>query len=131
MNMRKRAKLERTLVLRDAALKVVRRTGVWELIKVAGQPARNIKVLSARIGSLQISYRIPFHQTPQPSDAVKYCAAQHGLTVPWNLTFGLDVWAPNKVLNIEWDDKGNYAIVSFRPGTWEAELTVLAESKVA
>jgi hypothetical protein len=51
--------------------------------------------------------------------------------VPQNLPYGLDVWAPNKVLNIEWDDKGNYALVSFRPGAWEAELTALAETEVA
>jgi hypothetical protein len=129
MNMTKGTKLARALLLRDAALAVLRRMGVWETIPVRG--ARDIKVLSARIGSLQISYRIPFQQTPQPSDAVKYCAAQHGLTVPRNLPYGLDVWAPNKVLNIEWDDKGNYAIVSFRPGAWEVELSALAEPKVA
>jgi hypothetical protein len=68
---------------------------------------------------------------PQAHDSVKYRAAQHGLTVPQNLPYGLDVWAPNKVLNIEWDDKGNYALVSFRPGAWEAELTALAETEVA
>jgi hypothetical protein len=90
-----------------------------------------MKILSTHIGSVQISHRTPFQRMPQAHDSVKYRAAQHGLTVPQNLPYGLDVWAPNKVLNIEWDDKGNYALVSFRPGAWEAELTALAETEVA
>src|ERR1700730_1822437 len=128
MNMTKSTKLARALLLRDAALAVLRRMGVWETIAVRG--ARDMKFLSARIGSLQISYRTPFRGM-QAADALKYRAAQHGLTVPQNLRYGLDVWAPNKVLNIEWDDKGSYALVSFRPGAWEAELTALAEPEVA
>jgi hypothetical protein len=129
MNMTKGTKLARALLLRDAALAVLRRMGVWETIPVRG--ARDMKFLSARIGSVQISYRTPFQRVPQAANAVKYRAAQHGLTVPQNLPYGLDVWAPNKVLNMEWDDEGNYEIVSFRPGAWEAELTALAEPQVA
>ena len=108
--MSKSAKLARALALRDAAMTVVRRIGVWETIEFARQAAsspRDMKILSTHIGSVQISYRTPFQRMPQAHDSVKYRAAQHGLTVPQNLPYGLDVWAPNKVLNIEWDDKGN------------------------
>jgi hypothetical protein len=44
------------------------------------------------------------------------------------IRYGLDVWAPNKVLNLEWDD-GGVAIISFRPGLWEKALLSVA-SKV-
>lgn len=67
---------------------------------------------------------------PQPDDLLKYRAAQHRLPVPRNLPYGLDVWAPKKVLNIEWDDKGNIVIISLRPGAWETELITSAESEV-
>ncbi len=45
------------------------------------------------------------------------------------LPHGLDVWAPNKVLNIEWDDKGTVALASLRGGSWEAELIKLSEAE--
>jgi hypothetical protein len=67
---------------------------------------------------------------PQADDLLKYRAAQFGLTVPQNLPYGLDVWAPKKVLNIEWDDKGNVTLVSLRPGAWETELITLAQTEV-
>jgi hypothetical protein len=127
--MKKSAKLARALALRDAAITVVRHIGVWETIPVRG--ARDMKFLCARIGSLQISYRTPFQQMPQAANAVKYRAAQHSLTVPRSLPYGLDVWANKKVLNVEWDDQGNVALVSLRPGAWEAELTALADTQAA
>jgi len=49
-------------------------------------------------------------------------AAVADLRPPQNLPYGLDIWAPLKVLNIEWGVRGNVALVSFRPGEWEAEL---------
>jgi hypothetical protein len=127
--MTKGAKLAHALLLRDGALTVLRRMGVWETIAVRG--AGDMKVLSARIGSLDILYRTPFQQMPQPDDTLKYRAAQLGLTSPKNLPYGLDIWAPKKVLNIEWDDKGNVALVTLRPGAWELELTTtLAKNEV-
>ena len=44
------------------------------------------------------------------------------------MLYDLDVCAPNKVLNIEWDAQGNVVLVSLRPGAWEAELIALAKS---
>jgi hypothetical protein len=119
-----RTKLARALVLRDAALTVLKHVGVWEGTSGAG----NMKLLSADLGSLQISYRTPFQRLPQPGDLLKYRAAQLGLTVLKNLPYGLDVWAPNKVLNIEWDDKGNFVLVSLRRGAWETELITVANN---
>jgi hypothetical protein len=46
--------------------------------------------------------------------------------MPKNLPYGLDVWAPKKVLNIEWDNSGNVALFSMRRGAWETELIAAA-----
>jgi hypothetical protein len=86
----------RALRLRDFALTVVRRQGTWE-------QCGNGKWLMARHGTISIAYRTPFQQL-------------------FGLPYGLDIWAPNKVMNLEWDDKGGVILVSFRPGGWEAEL---------
>src|SRR5262249_9693983 len=105
----KRAKLTRALLLRDAAVTVLTRHGVWKAFRVARQTAsggNEIKALSARIGGLEISYRTPFQRVPEPNDGLRYLAVQHGVTVR-NLPYGLDVWAPKKVLNIEWNDNGS------------------------
>jgi hypothetical protein len=118
---------DRALVLRDAALKVVRRIGVWEAI---GLGAGEIKLLSARQGNLHIAYRTPFQRFPKASDLLKYHAAQLGRRVPHNLPYGIDVWAPNKLFNVEWDDKGNVKLVTLRRGAWEAELITLAKLEV-
>jgi hypothetical protein len=125
--MSKSAKLAHALLLRDAALTVIRNTGVWKTLAVRG--AGDMKFLSARVGSLDILYRTPFQRMPQPDDVLKYRAAQFGLTVPKNLSYGLDVWAPKKVLNVEWDDNGNVALVSLRRGTWELEVIKLAKNE--
>ena len=132
--MTKSAKLARALALREAALTVVGRTGVWESVGVAPGAARgsgDMKLLSARLGGLHISYRTPFQRIPQVGDALKYRAAQLGLKVSKNLPYGLDVWAPKKVLNIEWDDTGNVALVSLHLGAWESQLISLAKGEVA
>ena len=43
--------------------------------------------------------------------------------------YGLDIWwGKGKVLNIEWNDGETIEIVSFRRGSWEAELLALAET---
>ena len=40
----------------------------------------------------------------------------------WLAGYGLDIWAPKKVLNIEWEESGDVVLVSFRRGEWEFEL---------
>ena len=120
----KSTKLAYALVLRDTALTVLTRMGTWETVEVArGAPGtRDMKVLSACLGNLHILYRTPFQRVSQPDDLMKYRAAQISPTVPQTLPYGLDLWAPKKVLNIEWDDRGNAVLVSLRHGAWETEL---------
>jgi hypothetical protein len=126
----KRTKLARALVLRDAALTVLKHIGIWETVTLArgASGARDIKVLSARLGNLHILHRTPFQRMPQPDDLLKYRAAQISLIVPQNLLYGLDLWAAKKVLNIEWDDKGSVVLISLHHGAWETELITLATS---
>src|SRR6266568_9324681 len=123
------AKLGRALILRDAGLTIVRRMGLWEAVGVrrrATSGAGEMKLLSARLGGLHISYRTPFQQLPQADDASRYRAAQHGLTLHQNLPYRLDVYTTKKVLNIEWDDNGNVVLVSLHPGAWETGIAPAA-----
>ncbi len=113
-------RLARALELRAAALRLVGRTGTWER-------ASGINVLAAQCGTLTIFYRTPFQRLPT-NDRIAAKAARLGLRVPRNLPYGLDIWAPKKVLNLEWDDKGAVVLVSFKPGAWEAELIAAATS---
>jgi hypothetical protein len=125
MGMTKDEKIARAIALRDAALIVVKRAGTWE----AG--SSQIKLLTARVGTLLIGYRTPFQRLPEAPEQMKYFAAQHGKPSLESWPYGLDVWAPKKVMCIEWDDQGNVLLVSLRHGEWEAELIEAGESTAA
>ena len=94
----KSTKIVRALALRDAALTVLRRSGAWATVGSAraASGAGQMKLLSARLGTLEISYRTPFQRLPKAGDLMKHRAAQQGLTVSRNLPYGLDVWTPKK-----------------------------------
>ena len=90
--------------LRDAAV---------SLLKLRGQWCSNlgIETLDARVGGIDISLRPAFDT-----------AYSHGL----------DIWAPNKVLNIEWDEaRRRLMTVSFGRGNWEQLLLSAAQQTVA
>jgi hypothetical protein len=91
------------------------------------QTASPVKLLSARVGSLLIGYRTPFQRLPVVRDKLKFIAAKIGAPPPQSLPYGLDLWAPKKVLNVEWDDQGNVALIGFRRGEWEEELIAAAK----
>ena len=83
-----------------------------------------LKLMMFQDRDLSIYYRTPFQQLPgnaAPQDA-KYLAAMRGKPSPNTLSYGLDIWCPAKVLNIEWDDKGRIDVRSYRPGDWEHRL---------
>ncbi len=54
----------------------------------------------------------------------------YGLLPTQNLPHGLDVWQNpgGKVLNIEWSDTGEVAMISFKRGEWETRLEKIAVS---
>ena len=82
---------------------------------------RRHQMLGYNDDALSISFRTPFQRLPGLDDRIKYWAAVLGKDVS-NLPYGLDIWAPRKVLNIEWDDHGRVEVVSYRAGDWEAKL---------
>jgi hypothetical protein len=106
--------VKHALTLRDAAVVIVKRYGKLEDCGAA-------KLLIARIGEIVISYRSPFQPLPKLDEKSKYEIARLGGRL--NLSYGLDVWAPKKVLNIEWDDRGAFEVISFRRGDWESVLS--------
>jgi hypothetical protein len=110
----------RALALRDAALIVVKRDGTW-------RDCGSAKLLFAQSDGISVAYRTPFQKLPEESDLTKYHIARLGAQL--NLPYGLDVWAPKKVLNIEWDDQGSVALIALRSGAWEADLISAASEK--
>lgn len=116
--MTKAEKIARALELRTLALTILKRRGT------GNRPGRLSFFL--RAGSVSISYRTPFQRMPDAGEQLKYLAAQLGEPSPRSLPYGLDIWAPGKVLNLEWDDGGEIVLVSFRSGDWEAKLEALA-----
>lgn len=52
-------------------------------------------------------------------------ALRAGLAPKLSLPFGLDIWdakGVGKILNIEWDSRGDICLVSFRRGDWEKKV---------
>jgi hypothetical protein len=111
----KLTKKERAIELRDKALKVVLSKGTLSPM-LTGKTVP-FKTLRYHSGDLHIHYRSPF----KPSDAA----------VVEGLPYGLDVYWPNKVPCMEWDDAGSVRIVGFRPGEWEGKLAALTTAVVA
>jgi len=68
---------------------------------------------------LTIAYRTPFQKWP---------AGQNSRTVPAkDEPYGIDIWAPKKVLSVVWHDARKPIVVSYKPGEWEARLEALDE----
>ena len=109
------ARLKAALEMRDVGLAV---------LKMAGKPEPGMgNNVAATRGTVMLSVRTPFsEQGPEPAEYHKYLGATIGLVPPKNLPYGLDIWAPKKVLNIEWNDHGDVLLVSFKPGAWQWEL---------
>src|ERR1700730_12157447 len=97
-------KKQRAITLRDKALKLVRSKG--KLSPLLTGKTVLFKTLTFRSGYIQIHYRAPFEPTHE------------AIVMP----YGLDVYWPNKVLVVEWDDAGEVRVVGFRPGESEGKL---------
>jgi hypothetical protein len=81
-----------------------------------------MKLLVASRDGIKVSHRSLFQPPPAPERAFLYRAALLGLDPKLPMPNGLDIWAPNKVLNIEWDNAGAVCLVSFGRGSWESTL---------
>ncbi len=115
-------KRDRAIALCDLALPLVKARGVWE--EVGGGP----KFLTLKADGLTISYRSPFQKlAPFSGDTLRKALA-YGLAPKANLPHGLNVWhaSTGKVLNVEWSDQGEVAVVSYKVGPWEKVIEALA-----
>jgi hypothetical protein len=97
--------------IRDRLIEVLTSRGVWE-------PLGSVNVLVARIGKLEILHRSPFQKLHLESERTRYLRALSKGKA--NLPYGLDVWHQGKkVLNLEWDDEGQFEVIAYKPGEWE------------
>lgn len=116
-------KRERAIELRDIALPIIKARGTWHETQ-PGWP----NLLGFGDDALKIAFRSPFQKLPPPSGELVHKAITYGVTLPQSLPYGLDIWARTKVLNIEWSDDGDVAVLSYKVGSWEQELKKLAAS---
>jgi hypothetical protein len=112
----------RAIELRDMALSVVKARGAWQ--EMQGGP----NVLMYFNGDLRIAFRTPFQNFPPDGSDVVSQAITDGVMHSQGLPYWLDVWAPRKVLNVEWADAGYVAVRGYKAGPWEQRLESLAAS---
>jgi len=122
----RQTRVHRAVEIREATLTVLHSVGKWDRNFRDGDKWVPHRVAS--IGRISMSLRTPFTPEPGPSDGLIVLAARQGLRIPTALSYGLDIWAPKKVMNIEWSDRGELVIVSFRRGAWEDELISAADA---
>lgn len=97
-----KSRLERALETRDAALALIRRRGEWV---VRG----DIPFQMVRGRGFTLALRTPFQRLPK----------QRQLYERISMPYGLDVYAPKRVLDIAWDDAGSVELIGYDPGEWE------------
>lgn len=115
------------LQIRDAALALMRRHGRWRqhAYKTGNE---FVPSFDAKLEGMTISLRTPFSApTPGPSHEIRYVAALLGKELIEH-GYGLDIWAPRKVMNLEWSQPNDILIVSFRRGAWEQKIIDAAAS---
>jgi hypothetical protein len=100
------------------------------------QNGQNVELQSfgaeIKANGLMIGYRPPFHKMPDGLGArtmpetVKYTAAVLQRRNPKDEPYGIDIWAPKKVLPVVWHHGSKPVVVSHKPGEWEGRLEALA-----
>jgi hypothetical protein len=106
------ARLDRIRTIRDRAIEFVKARGAW-------QQAGDVRLLVAAADGVRVSYRTPFQRLPADPTPRTYTQALVMQNAQRNLPYGLDIWAPTKVLNVEWSDTGQVEVFGFKPGAWE------------
>lgn len=119
-------KRERAIELRNVAVAVVKAHGIWTAGAVHNGPKALWFHDQAR--GIHMTYRTPFISLPEPSDKIIHKAAIHGEPLKPTLPYGLDIWAPEKVLSVAWSDEGDFEMIGYKPGDWEKRLLELYES---
>jgi len=118
------SRTNQALALRDAAIVWLRRAGQNE-----PHPG-GYRYLTWRSEEFTLLLRTPFQRVPGFSGKDHRIAAMHGVRLPKQYGYGLDIWrqGSGKVLTLEWEADGTVGLRSFRRGTWEGEIFLLAES---
>ena len=111
------SRLKRALAARDAALVLLRLKGEW-------MARGDIPFLMLMEPGLTLALRTPFQRLPKESERAKYMRALEGGRT--SLPYGLEIWAPKKVLNIEWDDAGTVELIGYDLGEWERAIKAAA-----
>jgi hypothetical protein len=118
------AKRDVAIKIRDATLIRIRAEGKFKHAQNFG-PLLSWAAPKTSRCQIRMSLRTPFQKLPLQPPKMVWQAALLGhpsptqLSLPW----GLDIWSPRKVLNIEWDEvTGRIDLVSFRRGEWEKEV---------
>jgi hypothetical protein len=113
---------ERAIRLRDLALALLKVKGDWRPLEAGDFD--EVNVLHYQSEDLRIVYRTPFQVLPGSglTDEMKYFAAQRITTDRYDLPYGIDIWCPEKVLNIIWADDGLVSLDTYKPGAWEQQL---------
>ena len=104
------SRLKHALETRDAALTLLRAKGEW-------MARGDIPFLMLMEPGLTLALRTPFQRMPKQTERAKYMRALKGERT--SLPYGLEVWAPKRVLDIEWDDAGPVELIGYDPGEWE------------
>lgn len=131
-------RIERVEMIRQHAVPFAMTSGHWESIGTH-------KHIVAECWPLKLSYRTPFQRPFTAKKVAKYWLALRNQNA--NLAYGLNIWFEDipedvlhcpaierdftssyvrKVLNVEWDGRGNVEVLSFRRGRWES-LAFLSE----
>ena len=111
------SRLKHALETRDAALTLLRAKGEW-------MARGDIPFLMLMELGLTLALRTPFQPLPKGTERAKYMRAlEGGRTI---LPYGLEVWAPKKVLDVEWDDTGTVELIGYDPGEWEWRIRAAA-----
>ncbi len=111
------SRLKHALETRDAALTLLRAKGEW-------MARGDIPFLMLMKPGLALALRTPFQRMPKETERAKYMRALDGGGV--SLPYGLEVWAPKRVLDIEWDNAGAVELIGYDPGEWEWRIRAAA-----
>ncbi len=110
--------------MRDSLLPIIRAKGV--MMSPSNVPG--MKALALETPPWMFVHRTPFTAIPTPQGS--YNTAFAGQVAP-NLGYSLDVWHHGKkVVNIEWDEPGDFEVLGFKRGEWESELAAFIEQQI-
>jgi len=121
----------RVTEIRDIAVSRAMAHGKWTRIACSRAPGGEIPWFRYEGDGFTLSLRTPFEKRHAPTEVINFLTAlrKQGADVPYpTLPWQLEVWPGegmeicNKVLNVEWDNRGNTLITSFRRGSWEEQI---------